>query len=47
MDESVLYVWDYLMFFDEEEMIRKFMFGLKKLEIFECKKKYLNEMMDE
>lgn len=29
MDESALYVRDYLMSFDEEEMIRKLMSGLK------------------
>lgn len=33
MDESALYVRDYLMSFDEEEMIRKLMSGLKKSEI--------------
>lgn len=47
MDESALYVRDYLMSFDEEEMIRKLMSGLKKSEIPERKKKHLNEMMDE
>lgn len=31
MDESALYVRDYLMSFDEEEMIRKLMSGLKKI----------------
>lgn len=47
MDESALYVRDYLMSFDEEEMISKLMSGLKKSEIPERKKKHLNEMMDE
>ncbi|MBC2281756.1 arginine deiminase [Listeria welshimeri] len=47
MDESALYVRDYLMFFNEEEMIRKLMAGLKKSEIPERKKKHLNEMMSE
>lgn len=47
MDESSLYVRDYLMSFNEEEMIRKLMAGLKKSEIPERKKKHLNEMMSE
>ncbi|MBF2465429.1 arginine deiminase [Listeria welshimeri] len=47
MDESALYVRDYLMSFNEEEMIRKLMAGLKKSEIPERKKKHLNEMMSE
>ncbi|MBC2006262.1 arginine deiminase [Listeria welshimeri] len=47
MDESALYVCDYLMSFNEEEMIRKLMAGLKKSEIPERKKKHLNEMMSE
>ncbi|MBC1661512.1 arginine deiminase [Listeria welshimeri] len=47
MDESALYVRDYLMSFNEEEMIRKLMAGLKKSEIPEHKKKHLNEMMSE
>ncbi|ARM71689.1 TPA_asm: arginine deiminase [Listeria monocytogenes] len=47
MDESALYVRDYLMSFDEDEMVRKLMAGLKKSEIPERTKKHLNEMMDE
>ncbi|MBC1964634.1 arginine deiminase [Listeria welshimeri] len=47
MDESALYVRDYLMSFNEEEMTRKLMAGLKKSEIPERKKKHLNEMMSE
>ncbi|MBC2344145.1 arginine deiminase [Listeria welshimeri] len=47
MDESSLYVRDYLMSFNEEEMIRKLMAGLKKSEIPERKKKHLNEMISE
>ncbi|MBF2472235.1 arginine deiminase [Listeria welshimeri] len=47
MDESARYVRDYLMSFNEEEMIRKLMAGLKKSEIPERKKKHLNEMMSE
>ncbi|MBF2614090.1 arginine deiminase [Listeria welshimeri] len=47
MDESALYVRDYLLSFNEEEMIRKLMAGLKKSEIPERKKKHLNEMMSE
>ncbi|MCH3043750.1 arginine deiminase, partial [Listeria monocytogenes] len=47
IDESALYVRDYLMSFDEEEIIRKLMSGLKKSDIPERKKKHLNEMMDE
>ncbi|PZF91145.1 arginine deiminase [Listeria ivanovii] len=46
MDASALYVRDYLMSFDEDEMINKLMSGLKKLEIPEQKKKHLNEMME-
>ncbi|MBK1983819.1 arginine deiminase [Listeria ivanovii] len=46
MDASALYVRDYLMSFDEDEMINKLMSGLKKSEIPEQKKKHLNEMME-
>lgn len=46
MDASALYVRDYLMSFNEAEMINKLMSGLKKSEIPERKKKHLNEMME-
>lgn len=46
MDASALYVRDYLMSFDEDEMINKLISGLKKSEIPEQKKKHLNEMME-
>lgn len=46
MDASALYVRDYLMSFNEAELINKLMSGLKKSEIPERKKKHLNEMME-
>ncbi|WP_376700256.1 arginine deiminase [Listeria seeligeri] len=46
LDASALYVRDYLMSFDEKEMIKKLMSGVKKSEIPARKKKHLNEMME-
>ncbi|WP_416348711.1 arginine deiminase [Listeria seeligeri] len=46
LDASALYVRDYLMPFDEKEMIKKLMSGVKKSEIPARKKKHLNEMME-
>ncbi|EFS04703.1 arginine deiminase, partial [Listeria seeligeri FSL S4-171] len=46
LDASALYVRDYLMSFDEKDMIKKLMSGVKKSEIPARKKKHLNEMME-
>ncbi|MBM5597605.1 arginine deiminase [Listeria seeligeri] len=46
LDASALYVRDYLMSFDEKDMIKKLMSGVKKSEIPAQKKKHLNEMME-